>query len=295
MSLRNACRTLSLPRFALLLALVALLVPAGASAQELPDPLERGEYSVSRLDPMLAGLATLHEPASNGGQPTGSASEITLQIRGTLYYPNDREEPSPLLVFVHGNHGSCDQGQAPDCGIFKRNDAGYAYMAENLASWGYTVVSLDQDQMMARQDNPKGKGMHQRRLLIAALLDALYEANEAPLLVDENTNIGALLVGKLDFTRIGLMGHSRGGDAITSFLDYNRMRPEPGRRYPIRGAISLAPVDYERRAPYGSPYMTVLPWYRQIAPAITCPSSSTTHRRTLPDVDRASVSNRSSR
>ena len=59
--------------------------------------------------------------------------------------------------------------------------------------------------------------------------------------------------------RIGLMGHSRGGDAVTSFLDYNRMRRATGRRYPIRGAISLAPVDYERKAPYGTPYLSILP------------------------------------
>ena len=26
-------------------------------------------------------------------------------------------------------------------------------------------------------------------------------------------------------TRIGLMGHSRGGDAVASFIDYNRTRP----------------------------------------------------------------------
>ena len=70
----------------------------------------------------------------------------------------------------------------------------------------------------------------------------------------------AALVGKLDFTRIGLMGHSRGGDAVTSFIDWNRERPAPGRRYPLRGVISLAPVDYERRAPYGMPYLTILPY-----------------------------------
>ena len=29
---------------------------------------------------------------------------------------------------------------------------GYSYLGENLASWGYTVVSLDQDELMARQD-----------------------------------------------------------------------------------------------------------------------------------------------
>ncbi len=61
-------------------------------------------------------------------------------------------------------------------------------------------------------------------------------------------------------TRIGLMGHSRGGDAVTSFIDYNRTRTD-GPRYPLRGGvISLAPVDYERKAPYGMPYMSILPF-----------------------------------
>ena len=45
-----------------------------------------------------------------------------------------------------------------------------------------------------------GKGMHQRRLLIAAALDALYAANQAPLPDDDNDNIGGALVGKLDFS-----------------------------------------------------------------------------------------------
>jgi hypothetical protein len=35
-----------------------------------------------------------------------------------------------------------------------------------------------------------------------------------------------------------------------------RERPAPGRRYSLRGVISLAPVDYERRALYGVPYMS---------------------------------------
>ena len=69
---------------------------------------------------------------------------------------------------------------------------------------------------MLRQDNAKGKGMHQRRLYIAAALDKLYAANEAALPDDANTNVGGSLVGQLDMTRIGLMGHSRGGDAVTS-------------------------------------------------------------------------------
>ena len=80
---------------------------------------------------------------------------------------------------------------------------------------------------MQRQDNPEGKGMHQRRLLIAATLDALSAANgPAACPTTRDTNIGTTLTGKLDMTRIGLMGHSRGGDAVTSFIDYNRIRPD---------------------------------------------------------------------
>ena len=157
---------------------------------------------------------------------------------------------------MHGNHGSCDTGSAPNCTAFKRNDRGYAYLGENLATWGYTVMSLDQDQLIFYQDG-LARGMHQRRLLIAAALDALYAANQAPLPEGDNFNIGGALVGKLDFNRIGLMGHSRGGDGVTDFIDYNRTRPAPGRKYNLRGVIALAPTDYERRAPYGVPFMTM--------------------------------------
>jgi hypothetical protein len=247
-----------LAALALLCTLLAL-APAVADAQA-PDPLDRGPYEPATVGQYKLGTVDLQEPNAAGGAPTGSAAAATLQIRGSLYYPADRTTPSPVIILVHGNHTNCDTGTSPVCTVFKRNDRGYAYLGENLATWGYTTASIDQDQLMAFQDGAQGKGMHQRRRLIAATLDALYAANETGLANDENTNVGDLLRGRLDLTRIGLMGHSRGGDAVTSFIDYNRTRPAPGRRYPLRGVISLAPVDYERRAPYGTPYMTILPY-----------------------------------
>jgi hypothetical protein len=243
-------RSLALP-----LALLSLaLLPAAAGAA-LPDPLARGPYSAATVDPVHLGLLDLQEPNAGGGATTGASAPATVQLRGSLYYPADRAKDSPVIVLVHGNHGSCDSGSAPNCTAFKRNDRGYAYLGNNLATWGYTVLSLDQDQLIFYQDSQMGKGMHQRRRMIAAALDALYAANQAPLPSDANTDLGGRLVGRLDFSRIGLMGHSRGGDAVTSFIDYNRTRPAPGRRYDLRGVIALAPVDYERRAPYGVPYM----------------------------------------
>ena len=247
-----------------LVALLALAVPVagGAPGDELPDPLDRGPYAPERLDPFKAGLFSYQEPQASGSSLTGNSEPVSFQIRGSAFVPVDKPGKSPIIVLVHGNHGSCDvSGTAPNCTVYKRNDAGYAYLAENLATWGYSVFSLDQDQLMSRQDGV-GKGMHARRLLISALLDSLYKANEIGLPTEAQNpdfTIGKSLLAKLDFTRIGLMGHSRGGDAVSSFVDWNRTRPS-GRRYPLRAVISLAPVNYERSATYGVPFMGILPW-----------------------------------
>ena len=241
-----------------LLALLVLAAFASAANAALPDPMQRGTYTPVTVDPVKVGLVDLQEPSASGGAATGTAAAATVQLRGSLYYPGDRGSGSPVIILVHGNHASCASGSAPNCTVYERNDRGYAYLGENLATWGYTVFSIDQDQLMYYQDGT-ARGMHQRRLIIAATLDALYKANQAEIPADTNNNIGAQLVGKLDFTRIGLMGHSRGGDAVTSFLNYNRERPAPGRRYTgIRGVIALAPVDYERKAPYGTAFMTMI-------------------------------------
>jgi hypothetical protein len=242
-----------------LLGVVVLAATAsGASStlkyDELPDPLAYGKYTPKEFNPVTFGKMTMQEPNSAGKAATGANSSIELYVRGSMWQPENYPGKSPLLLFVHGNHGSCDSGEGPACTIFKRNDEGYAYMAKNLASWGYTVVSLDQDELMARQDS-LGKGMHARRLLIMAMLDKIKAADEGPL-TTEGANVGSQLVGKVDMTRIGLMGHSRGGDAVASFVLYNQTLPA-GERFPLRAVVSIAPVDYERHAPYGVPYMTV--------------------------------------
>jgi hypothetical protein len=242
------------------LASTASGAPSGPPKySELPDPLAYGQYTPKEVNPAVFGKTTIQEPNSKGGAATGANTGIELYVRGSMWLPENDPNKAPLLLFVHGNHGECDTGAGaagtkPTCKIFKRNDEGYAYMAKNLASWGYAVVSLDQDELMSRQDS-LGKGMHARRLLIRAMLEKIKAADEGPLTTEE-ANVGSMLVGKVDMTRIGLMGHSRGGDAVASFVLYNQTLPA-GERFPLRAVVSIAPVDYERHAPYGVPYMTV--------------------------------------
>ena len=67
---------------------LALLVAAPAAAQAAPpNPLERGPYSVTVLDPLKIGTVNLQEPNAAGGPLTNQASAVTVQLRGSIYYP----------------------------------------------------------------------------------------------------------------------------------------------------------------------------------------------------------------
>ncbi|MBK7893097.1 MAG: hypothetical protein IPJ84_20245, partial [Bdellovibrionales bacterium] len=83
------------------------------------------------------------------------------EIWGRVYWPTTISKMTakrPLLMFLHGNHGTCGSGSAPrndsscqytnegicpDGSIVTLTTRGYNYVAEHLASWGYVVVSIN--------------------------------------------------------------------------------------------------------------------------------------------------------
>ncbi len=118
-------------------------------------------------DPSLPGPHEVATATYNLGdqvfQPTDFGRKVELV--GEVYYPTDLANgPYPLVVFLHGNHGTCykpdrnrDRFQWP-CRVGwtpTPNYAGYAYLGNSLASHGYIVAS-DERQWSERLRQPSG-------------------------------------------------------------------------------------------------------------------------------------------
>jgi hypothetical protein len=173
----------------------------------------------------------------------------------------------PLLVFMHGSHPTCGRqtadrrvdddrdgsyGETGVCPathpIVVPNHRGYDYIATDLAERGYFVLSINTN----RGINGLTVGSPQDQALIGArgrlLLrhlerlsrwDAGDEATPAELGVD--------LEGRVDFSQVGLFGHSRGGNGVRfAYEEYRRSDSWPQLiREPVafRGIFEIGPTD----------------------------------------------------
>ncbi|PSH55218.1 hypothetical protein CU100_23415 [Phyllobacterium endophyticum] len=146
---------------------------------------------------------------------TGKDDNIFIApIAGGLNFPQQPISPLatkgrfPIILFEHG---------MGDTGSYK----GYDYLAQELASHGYVVLSIDAD---AANDVDENDGQARAQLILGTL-DRLRQIDKNGQ-VNEDGDAGPLdaLKGKLDFTRIGIMGHSRGGQGVSSAIKYDATR-----------------------------------------------------------------------
>ncbi|WP_457302598.1 alpha/beta hydrolase family protein, partial [Phyllobacterium sp. P5_D12] len=149
-----------------------------------------------------------------------SASDDQVMITpvaGWIRYPQDPKPLAPkgrfpVIVFEHGHHSPSDPSYK-----------GYDYLAEELASHGYVVLSVDGNAINGKlSGDEEGQA---RAQLILGTLDRLQQIDKLGQ-VDESGKAGPLdfLKGKLDFTRVGIMGHSRGGQGVSNAIKYNQTR-----------------------------------------------------------------------
>jgi dienelactone hydrolase len=176
---------------------------------------------------------------------------FTYDVRGSIYYPADDDGVdapfngrfaalvgrAPIVFCVHG--ATFD----PNVPSY----LGYDYFQEQLARMGIVAVSVDERQTNIADDRNGNEANIRRRGLLAIRSIQALQALDAT---------GPILQGHVDFTRTGLMGHSRGGEAVLVVAERINL---PGVQ--IKAVLSLAPVasDASSNRPNGYPFMVILP------------------------------------
>ncbi len=146
-----------------------------------------------------------------------------VPLAGKVWYPK-RASNCPALFLIHGNHNWITDSYL-----------GYGYLGDYLASHGYVVVSVDENACNGLSNENDGRAV--------LLLENIRQ------LEAYNNEEGNPLHQKIDYGKLALAGHSRGGEAIATAylfqgLDYY---PDNGNRefdyhFSIRSLVAIAPT-----------------------------------------------------
>ncbi len=163
--------------------------------------------------------------------------------------------------------------------------AGYDGTARALASHGYAVVSIaanainSNDNQLALDQGAQARGQllldtltmldkaskgevvsyfDQQTDKDVTLAEALANQDALPGLTQATSPMSpADLVGRFDLTHVGMMGHSRGGEGVTSAATLNQALAKP---WGVKSILPLAPVDFARMTVPNMPMNVILPY-----------------------------------
>lgn len=234
----------------LILVLLALTLGERFVLAQGSDPGSPGPLSVTREEYNFGDTAF---------NPTGFPGPV--ELAASIHYPTSLSAgPYPVILLLHGRHATCylggtallqwpcTQNGSQSIPSYK----GYDYLSEVLASHGYVVVSISANGINARDNQVRDLGALARAELIQKHLDILNGFNTTG-----GAPFGTRFVGKFDLTRIGTMGHSRGGEGVVRHFVLNSAQGSP---YGIKAVFPLAPVDFNRFAVNGSALSVLLPY-----------------------------------
>lgn len=203
------------------------------------EAVKNGEYTVCTLDygtdPKDSLSSTTIDLSSYLWDNTG-IKKIARQmylgydtdkvpLRGRIWYPKEASN-CPVVFIVHGNHTMTTESYL-----------GYGYIGEHLASIGYVVVSVDEN--VCNFYLPEGiAGENSARAYL--LLENMRQ-------VQTYQKVGPL-AGKMDYSNLAIMGHSRGGEAVALATLYNEIGHNPDVGYQtyeynfqIKSVVAIAP------------------------------------------------------
>ncbi|MGN6694169.1 MAG: hypothetical protein ACTHN0_08325 [Aquihabitans sp.] len=224
-------------------------VPTRVAGAPLPDPGVAGPEAVDELS---------YDFGDQAFRPVGFPAAVELKAK--VYAPQTIAGRAPLVILQHGRHATCATDTVtllewpcplavPEIPSYE----GYDALGRLLASNGMVVVSIGANGINANDGFLDDGGASARGQLILEHLrrwrawDA--SATGAP--------FGSRFVGHIDLDRIGLMGHSRGGESIAAAVQLNQRSAD---RFGIRAAMALAPVDFGRRVLGGVELGVILPY-----------------------------------
>lgn len=145
-------------------------------------------------------------------------------LNGRVWYP-EGEGTFPLVLVVHGNHDPTDY-----------SDPGYDYLGEVLASRGFILVSVDMNFINGTSGENDGRGW-----MLLKHLEAWKGFNE-----DSDNPF----FGMVDMENLAVMGHSRGGEAVSVAAAFNRLSHYPDNasltfdfNFNLKSLVAIAPVD----------------------------------------------------
>jgi len=192
--------------------------------------------------------------------PTGSTTPAypDVDVRATIRYPAIMKGPVqpiagsrryPLILFLHGNHATCPCSCSHACPAGDRipNHLGYNYLLDLLASRGFIVVSVDGFDVTCAGSISMSDYEARGRLV----LRHLQKWRDWDVIGGDPW--GGLFRGRVDMNRIGLSGHSRGGEGVVAAEHINRME---GLGFHILAVNAIAPtaqdptIHYVPEVPY---------------------------------------------
>jgi dienelactone hydrolase len=217
---------------------------------DAPSPLEVGPYPVRTLyygsgtdknrpeyrDSVAfrtpgvdaSGLVSLGDAAKSRNRYWGFSPD-SFPLNARVWYPHG-PGPFPLVLVAHGNHDMKDF-----------SDPGYEYLGRHLASRGFVLASLDMNFL-----NGSIRGENDARgWMFLKHLEAWKGFSQDP----QNP-----LHGMADLEKVGIIGHSRGGEAVGHAVAFNRLSHYPDDAtvtwefgFGIQAVVAIAPVDGQYR------------------------------------------------
>ncbi|HVF57335.1 MAG TPA: hypothetical protein VM934_14365 [Pyrinomonadaceae bacterium] len=208
---------------------------AGLASAQTPDPGAQGPLAVTREE---------YNYGNQAFTPTGFPAAV--EMIASVHYPTGLAGgPYPVVVFLHGRHSTCYSGTRttlawPCASRYTPIPSyqGYDYIASNLASNGYIVISISANGISAFDNQVTDLGMQARAELIQRHLNQWNTFNTAGA-----APFGTKFVGKVNLQKVGTMGHSRGGEGVVKHFAYNASLGSP---YGVKAVFPLAPVDFNR-------------------------------------------------